>query len=119
MARVRAGSCDRDSALMPQNVTVNTFTTTPSHTWDKLAFSEYPKRGNQGIAMRTDRYRYVEWRNKKGELVARELYDHQIDPQENENVAGQAAQAGTLEQLARQLGAKRPPASVKRVGPNG
>jgi arylsulfatase A-like enzyme len=75
----------------------------PKRPWDKVAFSEYPKGGNQGIAMRTDRYRYVEWRNKQGELVARELYDHQTDPQENENVAGVAAHAPVLERLAERL----------------
>jgi len=75
----------------------------PKRPWDKVAFSEYPKGGNQGIAMRTDRYRYVEWRNKKGEIVARELYDHQIDPQENENVAGVPVNAPVMERLADQL----------------
>lgn len=71
--------------------------------WNKVAFSEYPKDGRQGTAMRTARYRYVEWRDGKGELVARELYDDQIDPQENKNVAGVPANAPVLEQLAAQL----------------
>lgn len=73
----------------------------------KAAFSEYPKGGQQGTAMRTDRYRYVEWRNKQGEVVARELYDHQTDPQENENVANLPGQASLIEQLAMQLQAAR------------
>ena len=80
----------------------------PKRPWDKAAFSEYPKGGHQGTAMRTDRYRYVEWRNKKGDLAARELYDHQTDPQENENVADQPANAPVMERLARQLRAARP-----------
>ncbi len=75
----------------------------PELRWDKVAFSEYPKGGNQGTAMRTDRYRYVEWRNKAGNLVARELYDHQTDPQENENVAADPANAPVIEQLGEQL----------------
>ena len=53
--------------------------------------------------MRTDRYRYVEWRDKKGQLVDRELYDHENDPQENENIAGRPENAALLEQLAAQL----------------
>ena len=57
--------------------------------------------------MRTDRYRYVEWINKKGEPVARELYDHQADPQENENVAGLPANAPGIERLSAQLRAVR------------
>ena len=80
----------------------------PKRPWDKAAYSEYPKGGHQGTAMRTDRYRYVEWRNKKGDLAARELYDHQTDPQENENVADQPANAPVMERLARQLRAARP-----------
>jgi arylsulfatase A-like enzyme len=79
----------------------------PKRAWDKAAFSEYPKGGNQGTAMRTDRYRYVEWMNKKGELVARELYDHQTDPQENENVAGVPANEPVMERLSAQLRAAR------------
>lgn len=68
----------------------------PDREWKMAAFSEYPKGGPdadgnqaqyQGITMRTDRYRYVEWTNRKsGEVAARELYDHQTDPQENENI---------------------------------
>jgi arylsulfatase A-like enzyme len=71
--------------------------------WDKVAFSEYPKGKNQGVAMRTDRYRYVEWRDKKGELVSRELYDHATDPQENQNVADRPENAALLGQLAGQV----------------
>jgi arylsulfatase A-like enzyme len=82
----------------------------PQRPWDKVAFSEYPKGGHQGTAMRTSRFRYVEWRNKQGALVARELYDHQKDPQENENVAAQPAYAADLERLAAQLQAGRKPA---------
>ncbi|MBN2505792.1 MAG: sulfatase [Verrucomicrobia bacterium] len=82
----------------------------PQRPWAKVAFSEYPKAGNRGVAMRTDRYRYVEWRNRKGELVARELYDHQADPQENNNAAHDPAHAPLIERLARQLRASGSPA---------
>jgi len=80
----------------------------PKAPWTKAAFSEYPKGGNQGIAMRTDRYRYVEWRNKQGELVATELYDHVTDPRENENIAGKPENASVIKQLAAQLAARKP-----------
>lgn len=79
----------------------------PKRAWDKAAFSEYPKGGNHGTAMRTDRYRYVEWRDKKGDLVARALYDHQADPQENENVASLPANEPVMERLSAQLRAAR------------
>ena len=40
-------------------------------------------------SIRTDRFYYTEWRNKQGKVTARMLYDHQNDPQENNNVAEQ------------------------------
>jgi arylsulfatase A-like enzyme len=53
-----------------------------------------------GYATRTDRYRYVEWRNwKTGAVQARELYDHETDPNETKNLAKEAAQYENLEQL--------------------
>ena len=75
----------------------------PRRPWDKPAFSEYPKGGHRGVAMRTDRYRYVQWMDKSGKLVARELYDHQTDPAENENRASHPEYAKTLEELADQF----------------
>ena len=43
-----------------------------------------------GYSMRTDRYRMTRWldRNDHSRVVATELFDHQTDPQENENLAG-------------------------------
>jgi arylsulfatase A-like enzyme len=63
----------------------------PTKAGDKAAFSQYPRGGLEGYAVRTERYRYVEWRKKartgRGEVVARELYDHRTDPHESVNVA--------------------------------
>jgi hypothetical protein len=38
-------------------------------------------------SIRTDRYHYTEWRNQKGTVTARMLYDHRVDPGEVNNVA--------------------------------
>ncbi len=76
----------------------------PNRAWKKAAFSQYPRGGNLGTAMRTDRWRYVEWR-KGAELIDRELYDHQSDPGENENVAARPEHAAVLAQLSEQLAA--------------
>lgn len=73
---------------------------------NKVAFSEYPKGGNQGTAMRTDRYRYVEWINKTGQVAARELYDHQTDPKENENISGRPEVAKLMDELSQQMHAQ-------------
>ena len=74
----------------------------PKRPWKKAAFSWYPKGGRLGTAMRTDRYRYVEWVGKKGDLDAVELYDHANDPQENVNVAGRPENQALLKELHKQ-----------------
>jgi len=51
------------------------------------AFSQYVRQNMMGNAIRTDRWRYVEWRQlKDGSLMHQELYDHETDPQESQNV---------------------------------
>ncbi len=76
----------------------------PRVTVKPQALSWYPKGGRMGNAMRTERYRYVEWLDKSGEVVARELYDHEKDPQENDNLAVSESAAPLLSELGRQLG---------------
>jgi arylsulfatase A-like enzyme len=51
------------------------------------------------------RYRYSEFRDKKGagKLLARMLYDHQTDPRENTNIVDRAENAATAETLAAEL----------------
>lgn len=51
----------------------------------------YPPNGKNpetmGYSVRTNRYRYTEWRNyQTGKVVARELYDHQQDGAETRNI---------------------------------
>jgi iduronate 2-sulfatase len=58
----------------------------------QTAFQVYPRSNKEhgallGQAVRTDRYRYVEWQKKDGTIVARELYDMQQDPGETTNQA--------------------------------
>jgi iduronate 2-sulfatase len=83
----------------------------PKQPWKAAAFSQYPRGGRDtgplmGYAVRTDRYRYVEWRKRNtGEVVARELYDHRSDPEEDTNVAGEAANRTAVEELAKRLAA--------------
>jgi iduronate 2-sulfatase len=68
-----------------------------THPWKTAAFSQFLREGKwvapdgieyMGHSIRTDRYRYVVWTNwETKEFAARELYDHQADPQENVNIA--------------------------------
>jgi arylsulfatase A-like enzyme len=71
------------------------------------AYSEFSRNGARGRSIRTDRFRYIEWRDQKsGEVVARELYDHSNDPGENVNVAGEAEFAKIVLKLSEQLAAR-------------
>lgn len=79
----------------------------PSQSVKDFAISQFPHRENgrefMGYALRTDRFRYVVWLDEQsGEVGARELYDHSVDPEENKNLAVQnefAEQIKSLEQL--------------------
>jgi arylsulfatase A-like enzyme len=91
----------------------------PDRPWKSAAFSQFllgrfgrtkTVEGEQmGYAIRTDRYRYVEWyswikdEEKTGELLHRELFDHQTDPGENRNLAAASASEELLETLSLQL----------------
>ena len=83
----------------------------PGRAWKSAAFSVWPKaipgKGpGLGRAIRTDRYRLVEWKaDKGGEVDAYELYDHATDPGENVNLAGRPEYKATAERLAGQLAA--------------
>ena len=88
----------------------------PDRPWKKAAFSQYPcdrkshrhrKHGHfMGYAIRTDRYRYVEWREwMMKKVVARELYDHRSDAKEMVNIAGRKEHEATLAELSRLLSA--------------
>ncbi len=99
----------------------------PDRPWKPAAFSQFPrseKGGLMGYTMRTDRYRFTLWVGRKDptKVDARELYDHQNDPQENHNLANKPEQAELVQQLTTQWkagwqGAKRavaqPPASLR------
>lgn len=61
------------------------------------AFTQY----ENGYSIRTQRYRFTAW-GQQGEL-GRELYDHQQDPGELVNLAGQAATRGVEDELAELL----------------
>ena len=72
----------------------------PDQPWKKAAFSQYLRTGKPPY---TDRWRYTEWRDPKQQPAGIELYDELGDPQETTNLAGDAAQAETLKELAEKL----------------
>jgi len=80
----------------------------PTQPWKSAAYSTYvgqtAKLGRTfGRAIRTDRYRLVEWSGSNAADPVYELYDHNVDPQEDFNVAGAPENAAIVESLAQQL----------------
>lgn len=60
-----------------------------------------------GYSIRTDRYRYTEWRDhESGAVLARELYDHAHDPGEAKNIARHPGEQATVHRLGRLLGGR-------------
>ncbi len=84
----------------------------PTRAWKTAAFSQYPRSSGKagakldlmGYAMRTDRYRFTVWvdRSDHSKIDAIELYDHQLDPQENTNIAKVPAHTELVQQLLAQ-----------------
>lgn len=68
--------------------------------WKKGAFTEVTRGNQMGYSVRTERWRYTEWDGGKAGI---ELYDHDADPGELHNAAGDPRNAGTLEELRRLL----------------
>jgi len=91
----------------------------PELDWKTAAYSQFllgrfgrtkTIEGEQmGYAIRTDRYRYVEWyawnkeEKKADQFLLNELFDHQTDPQENINIASHPANNDIVEALSQQL----------------
>lgn len=90
----------------------------PGRPWKTAAFSVYPKTipgvgKGFGQAMRTERYRLIEWAAEGQSARHYELYDHRTDPEENVNLAGHPEQREVLGGLVARLRAgwtaARPP----------
>ncbi|MFT5467316.1 MAG: iduronate 2-sulfatase [Verrucomicrobiales bacterium] len=72
-----------------------------AHEVKDAAFSQFRRRSGaddlMGYAMRTDRYRYVEWIDRETRKpIAHELYDHETDPSEAKNIAADHQQLLTV-----------------------
>jgi iduronate 2-sulfatase len=80
----------------------------PDLPWKQAAFTTYhkplPEMGTGfGRAMRTDRYRFVEWSGPKSKKRVYELYDEQSDPLEKTNIADRPENAELVAKLTAQL----------------
>ncbi len=71
----------------------------PNLPWKDAVFSRY----FNGDSVRTDRYLYTQWKRKNGDQYARMLYDHKLDPHENNNIAEQSENAKLVSKLSRMI----------------
>jgi len=73
----------------------------PDRPWKKAAFSQYPRGKVMGYSLRTARWRYSEWIDRKTRrVVARELYDHREGPFARANVVDEPRHAELVKRLA-------------------
>lgn len=80
----------------------------PNRKWKEGAISYWPAVGRDnpaklvmGVAIKTERYRYTEWiKVSTGEVVARDLFDHQLDPAENVGVAAKPENKKVMDELS-------------------
>ena len=101
----------------------------PHRAWKTAVFSQYPRSAGKakggelmGYSMRTNRHRFTVWvqRRDHTKVVATELYDHELDPQENTNLADVPTNAELVGRLMLQWqqgwrGAK-PPSVAAQTG---
>lgn len=101
-----AECCDLSQPMHLEGFSFVPLLENPNQPWKTAAFSQYLRPGKppvMGRSIRTDRWRYTEWRDPKQNLVGVELYDETNDPQENVNLENSPDQAETLQSLSAQL----------------
>jgi arylsulfatase A-like enzyme len=78
----------------------------PDRSWSGAAFGQLNRyREVTGYTVRNDRFRLVLWRqgrgkaSRNGEILARELYENNTDPEETRNLAGDPQYADMIREL--------------------
>ncbi|MFY9254027.1 MAG: sulfatase [Fuerstiella sp.] len=103
--------CEVPKADHVEGVSLVPLLTSPDNSIRECALTQHPRPAyytdapeTMGYSIRTPRYRYTEWRDwKTGETVARELYDHDTDPIESQNLANEIDQQATIQKHAKLL----------------
>jgi iduronate 2-sulfatase len=72
----------------------------PKRAWDRPALTVVKHGAVMGRSLRNERWRYTEWDHGKEGV---ELYDHDADPHEFRNLAGDPKHAGTQAEMRRLL----------------
>ena len=118
--------CDLAGAAKPghlQGTSLVPVLDDPKATVKTATFQVYPRGSREtgpmlGQAVRTDRWRYIEWQKTDGSVAARELYDMRDDPGETVNLADKAEQKAVVAEHEAMLKARlseRPPEGLKVV----
>jgi iduronate 2-sulfatase len=87
----------------------------PNRKWKTAVFSQYPRsfEGNRhsrhgdvmGYAIRTNKYRFVQWQNwRTKDVVARELYSLIDDPHEMKNIVNEKGSKLIVARMNKRLG---------------
>jgi arylsulfatase A-like enzyme len=103
--------CELSSLPIPDALEGSTFGPLfddPDRIWKRAVFSQYPREipgvgPGTGYSMRTNRFRYTEWRVPGTPFKAVELYDYVDDPHEMTNIAAQPRNASLVNGLAGML----------------
>lgn len=99
-----AALCGLDAPGYLQGRDLSALLKNPDEVWDHGGFTQVRRKGlYMGRAIRTERWRYIEWDGGKKGM---QLYDHQTDPNEYVNLAGHPDYMDTQNKLKQRLDAK-------------
>ncbi|WP_159523039.1 sulfatase [Sunxiuqinia indica] len=71
----------------------------PQRTWKDAVYSRYIR----GESIKNQRYLYSEWTDENGVIQGQMIYDHNIDPDENQNIISDVSIQDTVKVLQRKL----------------
>ena len=108
--------CELDSPGKLEGTSLVPVLKDPTQSVKPAAYTQHPRPAyyrkqpeNMGVSVRTPRYRYTEWRNfKTGKVIARELYDHTSDPEENTNIINESTDRADFQAAVKLLEAQFP-----------
>ena len=91
-----ADLCGLPSMAAHEGTSLKPLLDDPHRDWKKGAFTQVSRGEKMGYSLRTEKWRFTEW---DGGAAGVELYDHDTDPKETKNLAADAAQAKTIDEL--------------------